>query len=110
MAMEYYPNYQMYAYGSFNGHFNPYAAHGGPDPWRAAHAQARNVLMNHNNMTKPTESKPRLAKEEVERLEAEFQKNNKPNSSVKKGLAEEMRVDIARINVLTTSLRLLGRP
>ncbi|KXH67151.1 homeobox domain-containing protein [Colletotrichum salicis] len=47
---------------------------------------------------KATESKPRLAKDEVDKLEREFQKNNKPNSSLKKQLAEEMRVDIARIN------------
>ncbi|GKT40032.1 paired box protein Pax-6 [Colletotrichum spaethianum] len=47
---------------------------------------------------KATESKPRLAKDEVDKLEREFQRNNKPNSSLKKQLAEEMRVDIARIN------------
>ncbi|KAF6804953.1 homeobox domain-containing protein [Colletotrichum musicola] len=47
---------------------------------------------------KTTESKPRLAKDEVDKLEREFQKNNKPNSSLKKQLAEEMNVDIARIN------------
>ncbi|OAQ99690.1 hypothetical protein LLEC1_05347 [Akanthomyces lecanii] len=46
-----------------------------------------------------TESKPRLSKEEVEILEAEFQKNHKPNSTTKKALAESMRVDNARINV-----------
>ncbi|KAJ4145234.1 hypothetical protein LMH87_004089 [Akanthomyces muscarius] len=45
-----------------------------------------------------TESKPRLSKEEVEVLEAEFQKNHKPNSTTKKALAESMRVDNARIN------------
>lgn len=48
-----------------------------------------------------TETKPRLAKDEVDKLEREFQRNHKPNSSLKKQLAEEMRVDIARINVLT---------
>jgi len=46
-----------------------------------------------------TDSKPRLSKEEVDKLEAEFQKNNKPNSSLKKGLAEQLGVDVARINV-----------
>lgn len=45
-----------------------------------------------------TESKPRLSKEEVDKLEAEFLKNNKPNSSRKKSLAEQLGVDIARIN------------
>ena len=51
------------------------------------------------SQTKPTESKPRLAKDEVETLEREFQKNPKPNSSLKRELADQMRVDVARINV-----------
>jgi hypothetical protein len=51
-----------------------------------------------------TETKPRLSKEEVEQLEAEFQHNNKPSSSVKKGIAEQMRVDVARINVRSLPL------
>jgi hypothetical protein len=40
-----------------------------------------------------------LSKEEVDKLEAEFQKNNKPNSNLKKGLAEQLGVEVARINV-----------
>lgn len=56
-------------------------------------------LVHHHQMSRTTESKPRLSKEEVEILEAEFQKNHKPNSSTKKALAESMRVDNARINV-----------
>lgn len=56
-------------------------------------------LVHHQHMSRTTESKPRLSKEEVEILEAEFQKNHKPNSSTKKALAESMRVDNARINV-----------
>ncbi|KAI5465970.1 hypothetical protein BGZ63DRAFT_119764 [Mariannaea sp. PMI_226] len=55
-------------------------------------------LVHHQQMARATESKPRLSKEEVEILEAEFQKNHKPNSSTKKALAEQMRVDNARIN------------
>ncbi|KAK7226102.1 hypothetical protein V2G26_014105 [Clonostachys chloroleuca] len=55
-------------------------------------------LVHNHQMSRTTESKPRLSKEEVELLEAEFQKNHKPNSTVKKGLAESMRVDNARIN------------
>lgn len=58
-------------------------------------------LVHHQHMARATESKPRLSKEEVEILEAEFQKNHKPNSSTKKALAEQMRVDNARINVFT---------
>lgn len=56
-------------------------------------------LVHHQQMTRTTESKPRLSKEEVDLLESEFQKNHKPNSSTKKALAESMRVDHARINV-----------
>ncbi|KAL7961422.1 homeobox domain-containing protein [Trichoderma compactum] len=55
-------------------------------------------LVHHQQMSRTTESKPRLSKEEVEVLETEFQKNHKPNSSTKKALAESMRVDHARIN------------
>lgn len=99
-TMSYYPNYPMYSFSAFNGHLQTHQGlvygHGGPPPssWRVPQ-YARAALM-----PKSGESKPRLAKAEVEQLEAEFQKNHKPNSSVKKGLAEHMRVDIARINVL----------
>ncbi|KND95235.1 Diencephalon/mesencephalon homeobox protein 1-B [Tolypocladium ophioglossoides CBS 100239] len=55
-------------------------------------------LVHHHQLSRTTESKPRLSKEEVEVLEAEFQKNHKPSSSTKKALAESMRVDNARIN------------
>jgi hypothetical protein len=51
---------------------------------------------------KPTEPKPRLAKDEVELLEREFAKNPKPISSLKRELAEQMGVDVARINVSTS--------
>lgn len=60
-------------------------------------------LLHRHQMSRTTETKPRLSKEEVEVLEAEFQKNHKPNSTVKKALAESMRVDNARINVCPKS-------
>ncbi|PKS06415.1 hypothetical protein jhhlp_007163 [Lomentospora prolificans] len=66
----------------------PFQGHRWMDPY------ARNSLLQSHR----TETKPRLSKGEVEQLEAEFQKNNKPSSNVKKGLAEQMRVDVARIN------------
>lgn len=65
-----------------------------------AYQQQHTHLVHHQQMTRTTESKPRLSKEEVDLLESEFQKNHKPNSSTKKALAESMRVDHARINVL----------
>lgn len=61
--------------------------------------QAHHQRLLNQQMPRTTESKPRLSKEEVEILEAEFQKNHKPNSTTKKALAESMRVDNARINV-----------
>lgn len=71
-------------------------------------------LLN-QQVPRTTESKPRLSKEEVEILEAEFQKNHKPNSTTKKALAQSMRVDNARINVSCplprhTKLLLHGNP
>lgn len=49
--------------------------------------------------SKQTEPKPRLAKDEVELLEREFAKNQKPNSTTKRELAERMGVEVPRINV-----------
>lgn len=46
-----------------------------------------------------TETKPRLHKDEVARLEKIFLENHKPNSNTKRGLAEQMGVEVARINV-----------
>ncbi|AEO54134.1 hypothetical protein MYCTH_2296328 [Thermothelomyces thermophilus ATCC 42464] len=50
------------------------------------------------HLSKPAEPKPRLAKDEVELLEREFAKNQKPNSSTKRELAEKMGVEVPRIN------------
>jgi hypothetical protein len=59
------------------------------------------ALMGQGNMhlSKPAEPKPRLAKDEVELLEREFSKNQKPSSSTKRELAEQMGVEVPRINV-----------
>jgi hypothetical protein len=69
------------------------------DSMEAYQTHHHHHLVHNHQMSRTTEAKPRLSKEEVELLEAEFQKNHKPNSTVKKGLAESMRVDNARINV-----------
>ncbi|KAK3330195.1 hypothetical protein B0H66DRAFT_49961 [Apodospora peruviana] len=62
--------------------------------------RAAAVMMGQGNMhpSKQTEPKPRLAKDEVELLEREFNKNPKPNSSTKRELAEQMGVEVPRIN------------
>lgn len=46
-----------------------------------------------------TESKPRLSKEEVQKLEKVFQENPKPSSSVKAQLADVLQLERPRINV-----------
>lgn len=69
------------------------------DSMEVAYQNHQQHLVHHHQMSRTTESKPRLSKEEVEVLEAEFQKNHKPNSTTKKALAESMRVENARINV-----------
>lgn len=58
------------------------------------------LMMGHGGMhgSKQAEPKPRLAKDEVELLEREFAKNPKPNSSTKRELAEQMGVEVPRIN------------
>ncbi|KAM7222269.1 pah3 homeobox protein encoded by the pah3 protein [Rhypophila decipiens] len=62
--------------------------------------RAAAAMMGQGNMhaAKQTEPKPRLAKDEVELLEREFTKNPKPNSSTKRELAEQMGVEVPRIN------------
>ncbi|KAH7170674.1 hypothetical protein EDB81DRAFT_753166 [Dactylonectria macrodidyma] len=84
--------------GSYSGYPQPhsYAAYL-PESMELYNSQ-QSHLVHHQQMSRTTETKPRLSKEEVEVLEAEFQRNHKPNSSTKKALAESMRVDHARIN------------
>jgi hypothetical protein len=54
--------------------------------------------------TKTNETKPRLGKEEVDILEREFKRNPKPTTQTKRGFAEQMNVDLARINVRTAEV------
>jgi hypothetical protein len=51
------------------------------------------------NPVRTNETKPRLGKDEVDILEREFSKNPKPSTQTKRGFAEDMGVDLARINV-----------
>ncbi|RYP72079.1 hypothetical protein DL771_004410 [Monosporascus sp. 5C6A] len=62
--------------------------------------QPRSHLMTeHASLTDgKTESKPRLTKDEVDKLEKVFQENPKPSSSVKAQLADSLRLERARIN------------
>ena len=51
------------------------------------------------SVAKTNETKPRLGKEEVDILEREFKKNPKPTTQTKRQFAEDMGVELARINV-----------
>ncbi|KAM0279498.1 hypothetical protein ACHAQH_004559 [Verticillium albo-atrum] len=92
--MNYFTNYPIYQYSSYNN--GQYHSNTALQYQANAEAWRRHAMIQHGART--TETKPRLAKDEVDKLEREFQRNHKPNSSLKKQLAEEMRVDIARIN------------
>ncbi|KAL2756202.1 hypothetical protein ACRALDRAFT_210610 [Sodiomyces alcalophilus JCM 7366] len=86
-------NYVHYNYGGYRpNHATAY--HPNAHVW-----SPQGTLIHHDHGARTTESKPRLAKEEVEKLENEFQRNAKPTSIVKRQLAVEMRVETARINV-----------
>lgn len=54
-----------------------------------------------------TDSKPRLDEDEVAILEREFQRNPKPSTQIKRQYAEEMGVELPRINVRARTLELI---
>ena len=64
--------------------------------------QTSTMISMPNHQSKTNETKPRLGKEEVEILEREFKRNPKPTTATKKGFAEDMGVELARINVCWT--------
>ncbi|KAK3301116.1 uncharacterized protein B0H64DRAFT_31328 [Chaetomium fimeti] len=84
---------QAHPQGAQYPYWNPLMAY-----YQQQHRAA--ALMGQGNMhlSKPAEPKPRLAKDEVELLEREFSKNQKPSSSTKRELAEQMGVEVPRIN------------
>ena len=96
------PSFQHYPH-----HHDQLSAHGIPPYADAQHAlhdfamahQATSMIAMPNPTTKANETKSRLGKEEVEILEREFKKNPKPTTQTKRQFAEDMRVELARINV-----------
>ncbi|ORY62083.1 uncharacterized protein BCR38DRAFT_486360 [Pseudomassariella vexata] len=63
------------------------------------HPSRNHRMPEHNSQGDgKTESKPRLSKEEVEKLEKVFQENPKPSSSVKAQLADGLGLERPRIN------------
>ncbi|XXG98121.1 hypothetical protein Hte_004441 [Hypoxylon texense] len=76
-------------HNGFPGYQYPYEFQQAPD-----HVMAQRHALNNPK----TESKPRLSKEEVEKLEKIFQENAKPSSSAKAQLADGLGLERARIN------------
>ena len=68
-------------------------------PSYAMAQQTSTMITMPSHQTKTNETKPRLGKDEVEILEREFKKNPKPTTQTKRGFAEDMGVELARINV-----------
>ncbi|KAK6078160.1 homeobox domain-containing protein [Seiridium cupressi] len=84
-----YPEGQYPVFTGFHGLQYVYAAQQAPNEY----PPDRNSLSDGK-----TESKPRLSKDEVERLEKIFLENPKPSSSVKAQLADELGLERPRIN------------
>jgi hypothetical protein len=75
---------------------NPHVLHSYGNP--IGHQQS-SMMSIPSTGTKANETKPRLGKDEVEILEREFKKNPKPTTQPTRQFAEDMAVDLARINV-----------
>ena len=70
----------------------------------AHYADMQSYAMSQQQIALPAaprtnETKPRLGKDEVDILEREFKKNPKPTTQTKRQFAEDMGVELARINV-----------
>lgn len=66
-------------------------------------SQAQKAAYFNSNATHSLscEVKPRLTKEQHDILEAQYQKQSKPNTNVKKGFAESLNVSLDKVNVST---------
>lgn len=50
------------------------------------------------------ESKPRLSKDQHDRLEAEFSRNHKPTTNLKKQYSQQLGISVEKVNVSTRGL------
>ncbi len=93
--MEYFePNYQQPHY--HHDQMSHYT-----DSHQAYNMASSTPMIGMSASVKTNETKPRLGKDEVDILEREFRKNPKPTTQTKRQFAEDMGVDLARINVST---------
>jgi hypothetical protein len=80
-------------------HHEPMSSHYIDAHQNYAMAQRTAPMIAMPNPTRTNDTKPRLGKDEVDILEREFKKNPKPTTQTKRQFAEDMGVDLARINV-----------
>ncbi|CAD6443311.1 ba899da5-c66a-4abf-9346-fb5b4a233251 [Sclerotinia trifoliorum] len=98
------PTFQHFSHHPSLDQLVSHMASGGPynDHQHIIHgyslSQHPSNMMNMSNGQKTNETKPRLGKEEVDILEREFKRNPKPTTQTKRIFAEDMGVDLARIN------------
>jgi hypothetical protein len=96
MATQYFePSYQQHQNFAHHEQMHRLSAH---------YADMQSYAMAQQQIAPPTaprinETKPRLGKDEVDILEREFKKNPKPTTQTKRQFAEDMGVELARINV-----------
>lgn len=98
------PNMEFFEPTSYqHQHQHPHYHHEQMPHYNDAHqtyAMAQSTpMITMPNTAKQNETKPRLGKDEVDILEREFKKNPKPTTQTKRQFAEDMGVDLARINV-----------
>lgn len=75
-----------------------YPAYQAPQYMYAYQPHRTPMMVDRGLCDSKTESKPRLSKEEVQKLEKVFQENPKPSSSVKAQLADVLQLERPRIN------------
>lgn len=80
---------------SYQQHYHDMAHYSDP---HQTYTMTQAPMMAMPNSSKNTETRPRLGKEEVDILETSFRKNPKPTTQTKRGFADDMGVDLARIN------------
>lgn len=62
-------------------------------------AEYSSLISFSSSLAKANEAKPRLGKDKVDILEREFEKNPKPTTQTKREFADDMGVELSKINV-----------
>ena len=68
---------------------------------RSSESTSRGKLSSTASHRGSHESKPRLSKDQHERLEREFRQNRKPSTAVKKQFSQQLGISLEKVNVRT---------